>query len=57
MRWGELASRFSFLEANDPNFKGFDTYTGFEVNKNEWLPIPIDEVEANPLADQNPGWN
>lgn len=56
LRWGELESRFSFLETNDPNFKGFDTYTGFVPHKNEWLPIPIDEVEANPLGKQNPGW-
>lgn len=56
LRWDELDPRFSFLEANDPNFKGFDTYTGFVPGKNEWLPIPVDEVEANPMVKQNPGW-
>ena len=56
LRWGELESRFSSLEATDPFFKAFDVYIGFTPGKNEWLPIPIDEVEANPTIVQNPGW-
>ena len=30
---------------------------GFKENKNEWLPLPIDEVEGNPyITTNNPGW-
>lgn len=59
LRWGELAERFHSLERQDPNFKMFisDTdYEGFTPNKHEWLPIPIDEIESNPHAVQNPGY-
>jgi hypothetical protein len=59
LRWGELATRFKSLEKSDPNFKKFisDTdYEGFTVNKHEWLPIPIDEIESNKYAVQNPGY-
>ena len=60
LRWGKLASRFKALEASDPYFKQFNnsTYLGFKENKNEWLPIPVDEVEGNPyITTNNPGWN
>lgn len=60
LRWGELASRFKQLEAQDPNFKQYNSseYLGFQEGKNEWLPIPIDEVEGNPyITANNPGWN
>lgn len=59
LRWGDLAERFHELERTDPNFKQFisDTdYEGFTVNKHEWLPIPISEIESNPKAKQNPGY-
>uniref|UniRef100_A0AB33JD51 RagB/SusD family nutrient uptake outer membrane protein n=4 Tax=unclassified Prevotella TaxID=2638335 RepID=A0AB33JD51_9BACT len=60
LRWGKVVSRFRYLEANDPNFKQYTTskYLGFQENKNEWLPIPVDEVEGNPhITSNNPGWN
>ena len=60
MRWGKLAKRFKELEASDPNFKqyGQSDYLGFQENKHEWLPLPIDEVEGNPyITENNPGWN
>ena len=59
LRWGELAKRFQELEAADPNFKKLISdvdYQGFTVNKHEWLPIPIDEIESNPNIKQNPGY-
>ncbi len=59
LRWGEVADRFSTLTAQDPNFKTFISdgdYKGFIANKNEWLPIPISEMESNPLATQNQGY-
>lgn len=59
LRWGELESRFKSLEASDPNFKKLisDTdYEGFTANKHEWLPIPIEEMESNGYAKQNPGY-
>lgn len=59
LRWGDLSTRFQYLEKNDSNFKKFvsDTdYEGFKVNKHEWLPIPIDEIESNSYAVQNPGY-
>lgn len=59
LRWGELASRFKSLEASDPNFKKFisdNDYQGFTPNKHELLPIPIDEIESNHYAKQNPGY-
>ena len=43
----------------DPLFKRFSRaqYMGFKENKNEWFPLPIDEVEGNPyITKNNPGW-
>ena len=60
LRWGKLASRFHELETSDPNFKQYNisAYLGFKEGKDEWLPIPVDEVEGNPYITQNnPGWN
>ena len=60
LRWGKLAKRFRELEQSDPYFKQYtnSTYLGFQENKNEWLPIPVDEVEGNPyITENNPGWN
>ncbi len=60
LRWGKVAQRFSELEKSDPNFKQYNTstYLGFKEGKNEWLPIPVDEVEGNPyITTNNPGWN
>lgn len=60
LRWGKLAKRFRDLEQSDPYFKQYtnSTYLGFQENKNEWLPIPVDEVEGNPyITKNNPGWN
>ncbi len=59
LRWGKLVQRFRELESNDPLFKQFSRaqYMGFKENKNEWLPLPIDEVEGNPyITKNNPGW-
>lgn len=59
LRWGDLTERFKELERTDPNFKTFisDTdFEGFMPNKHEWLPIPIEEMESNPHAIQNPGY-
>lgn len=60
LRWGELASRFSELEQQDSNFKKFISSTdfkGFVANKNEWLPIPINEINTNPnIKSNNPGY-
>ncbi len=59
LRWGDLSDRFKSLEISDPNFKQFISnteYQGFVTNKHEWLPIPIDEIESNPHAVQNPGY-
>lgn len=59
LRWGKIVERFRQLEASDPLFKQFSRaqYMGFQENKNEWVPLPIDEVEGNPYITQNnPGW-
>ncbi|MDF9830861.1 RagB/SusD family nutrient uptake outer membrane protein [Parabacteroides sp. PF5-6] len=60
LRWGRLTSRFRELEASDPYFKAFNnghTYAGFQEGKHEWIPLPIEEVEGNPLiTSNNPGW-
>ncbi len=60
LRWGKVAQRFAELTASDPNFKQYNVseYLGFVEGKNEWLPLPIDEVEGNPyITSNNPGWN
>lgn len=60
LRWGELGDRFKQLQNEDPNFKKFvsDTdFQGFIVNKHEWLPIPINEMNSNPyIESNNPGY-
>lgn len=60
LRWGELADRFTTLKAEDPSFKKFVSatdYKGFVVNKHEWLPIPINEMNSNPyITENNPGY-
>lgn len=59
LRWGELPSRFSTLQTQDPHFKKFissDDFEGFVANKNEWLPIPINELNTNPNITQNEGY-
>ena len=60
LRWGELANRFSELTSTDASFKKFisaDDYKGFQINKHEWLPIPINELNSNPyITDNNPGY-
>lgn len=60
LRWGKVAERFKELTNSDPNFKQYNAsaYLGFQEGKNEWLPLPIDEVEGNPYINgNNPGWN
>lgn len=60
LRWGKVVQRFKDLTASDPNFKQYNAsaYLGFQEGKNEWLPLPIDEVEGNPyISSNNPGWN
>ena len=59
LRWGKVVERFRELENTDPLFKRFSRaqYMGFKENKNEWVPLPIDEVEVNPyITKNNPGW-
>ncbi|WP_455592539.1 RagB/SusD family nutrient uptake outer membrane protein [Bacteroides sp.] len=59
LRWGKVLKRFQELEKSDPNFKKFSKaeYLGFKENKNEWVPLPIDEIEGNPFIEaNNPGW-
>lgn len=59
LRWGALGARFSQLQQQDPNFKKFvsaDDFKGFTLNKMEWLPIPINEINSNPNVKQNPGY-
>ncbi|MBI1667031.1 RagB/SusD family nutrient uptake outer membrane protein [Capnocytophaga periodontitidis] len=59
LRWGKVVQRFRELEVNDPNFKQYNNsaYLGFQEHKNEWLPLPVDEVEGNPYIQRNnPGW-
>ena len=59
LRWGKVAQRFHELERTDPNFKKYSNsaYLGFQEDKNEWLPLPVDEVEGNPhITRNNPGW-
>lgn len=59
LRWGKLSERFQNLEKTDPNFKQYNKspYLGFKKGKNEWLPLPVDEVEVNPyIKGNNPGW-
>lgn len=60
LRWGKVVSRFRELEAADPDFKQYTTsaYLGFKEGRDEWIPIPVDEVEGNPyITENNPGWN
>lgn len=59
LRWGKVSRRFKELEMADPNFKQYNksAYLGFKENRDEWMPIPIDEVEGNPyITSNNPGW-
>ena len=59
LRWGKVVQRFRELEGSDPNFKQYNNsaYLGFQEHKNEWLPLPVDEVEGNPyIQHNNPGW-
>lgn len=55
VRWGEIATRFASLEASDPYFKKFTTYIPFSP-KDAVFPIPTDELNSNPLAEQNDEW-
>lgn len=60
LRWGKLLDRFRELEDSDPQFKQYNisAYLGFKEGRDEWLPIPMDEVEGNPyITKNNPGWN
>ncbi|MEL5894407.1 RagB/SusD family nutrient uptake outer membrane protein [Bacteroides sp. GD17] len=60
LRWGKVAERFAELDASDPNFKQYNisAYLGFQKGRDEWMPIPVDEVEGNPyITENNPGWN
>lgn len=60
LRWGKLVSRFLQLQESDLNFKKFISsidFKGFTVNKHEWMPIPINEVNSNPyITENNPGY-
>ncbi len=56
LRWGKLAARFAALENSDPNFKKYSSYTPFKKGKDEWMPIPANELQANKYMINNPGW-
>ena len=60
LRWGELPKRFAALTTDDSSFKKFISatdYKGFIINKHEWLPIPINEMNSNPyITENNPGY-
>lgn len=60
LRWGEIVTRFKEIHAEDPNFKKFistSDFQGFVENKHEWMPIPINELNSNPLIkSNNPGY-
>lgn len=46
-RWGDLGPE---LANRDPAFNSFDP------GKDELLPVPQQEIDINPLLDQNPNW-
>ena len=46
-RWGDLGPD---LADRDPAFNSFD------LGKDELLPVPQQEIDINPLLDQNPNW-
>jgi hypothetical protein len=50
-RWGIMADRF----LNNPQFRERAGML-FERNKNEILPIPQQDIDANPNLEQNPGY-
>jgi starch-binding outer membrane protein, SusD/RagB family len=47
-RWGDLGPE---LVTRDPGF------ALFQKGKHELLPIPQQEIDINPILDQNPNWN
>lgn len=47
VRWEDVGSD---LADRDPAFNNFD------IGKDELLPIPQQEIDINPLLDQNPNW-
>lgn len=62
LRWGELDSVMEARQADDPNFKMFghgsanSTYVPWQP-RDEWLPIPSNEMITNPnIKSNNPGW-
>ncbi|MEO9021849.1 MAG: RagB/SusD family nutrient uptake outer membrane protein [Ginsengibacter sp.] len=55
LRWGELQSRFQYLENTDPYFKQFNGYIKFSP-KDAYFPIPLVEMASNPNSKQNEGW-
>ena len=50
-RWGIMADRF----LNNPQFREH-AGMNFERDKNEILPIPQQDIDANPNLEQNPGY-
>lgn len=50
-RWGIMADRF----INNPQFRE-NTGQNFERGKDELLPIPRQDIDSNPLLEQNPGF-
>lgn len=50
-RWGIAADRFE----QNPEFRS-NSRGVFERGKHEYLPIPLQDVEANPNLNQNPGY-
>ncbi|MEO9894149.1 RagB/SusD family nutrient uptake outer membrane protein [Aurantibacter sp.] len=50
-RWGIAADRFE----QNPEFRSNSLGT-FIRGRHEYLPIPAQDVEANPNLNQNPGW-
>lgn len=57
LRWGEFFTRFTSIGTSDPNFKKFTNSAYISpLPGQEYMPIPISEIQANPKAVQNPGW-
>jgi len=51
LRWGIMADRF----VNNPELRE-NAGMNFQRNKNEFLPIPQNDIDSNPQLEQNPGY-
>ena len=63
LRWGILKDVLTLFGMNTKwnrgNTPGYPAYTNFTVGKNELFPIPLSEIQSNPLLEgkNNPGYN